>query len=149
MDKYQKNNICVTNNKSCQVKSRPSLFETLNAVKVQIGYQDFAQKRPNGKMIIDPLIEEICLVIAEVLVRPPRSIMRIRGCEIEAAIVQEVYGKLTFDHVDLVFNNFRQQTHVIKKKSAYMQTALYNAVFELNAHYTNLVANDSGGVGRH
>lgn len=149
MNEYQKNNSCVENNKSSQVKSRPSLFETLEAVKVQVDYQDFAKKLPNGKMNIDPLIEEICLVVAEVLIKPPESVMRIRGSEIESAIVQEVYGTLTFDHVDLVFRNFKQQTRIIRKKSAYLQTALFNAVFELNAHYTNLVATDSSGYGKH
>lgn len=149
MNEYQKNNSCVMNNKSSPVKSRPSLFETLDAVKKQVEYQSFEKTLPNGKTIIDPMIEEICLVIAEVLVKPPESMMRIRGTKIESAIVQEVYGKLTYDHIELVFKNFRQQTHIIRNKSAYLQTALYNAVFEINAHYTNLVANDCGGYGRH
>lgn len=148
MNEFQEKNIRVVKNKSSQVKSRPSLFETLDAVKAQVEYQAFAEKLPNGNMRIDPLIEEICLVIAEVLVKPPESIMRIRGSEIESAIVQEVYRKLTFEHIELVFHNFRQQTHIVHHKSAYFQTALYNVVFELNAHYTNLVATDFGGFGK-
>lgn len=146
MNEFQKNNTCVINNKSCPVKSRPSLFTTLDKVKAQVEYQDFAKPLHSGKLYVDPLIDEICLIIAEVLVRSPKSIIKIRGSEIEAAIVQEVYSKLDHERVELVVDNFRKQTHPIRNKSAYLQTALYNCVFEFNAHYTNLVANDVGGL---
>lgn len=144
MNEFQKNNTCVANNKSCQVKSRPSLFETLDTVKAQVDYQGFAKKLPNGKMNIDPLYEEICLIIAEVFARPSGRVMRIRGQEIEAGIVQEVYSRLDHEHVELVADNFRKQIHPIRNKSAYLQTALYNCVFEFDAHYTNLVKQDMG-----
>ena len=139
MDKYQKKNNYDTDNKSCQVLSRPSLFETLEAVKVQVDYQDFAEPLPSGKMYIDPIYEEICLIIAEVFARPSGRVMRIRGQEIEVGIVQEVYSKLDHERVELVVDNFRKQTHPICYKSAYLQTALYNCVFEFEAHNTNLV----------
>ncbi len=142
MNEYQKNNNCDEESMSRPVTSRPSLFEVLKDVKVQVDYTDFIQTRKNGRTYIDPLIDEICLIIAEVLVRSPESIMRIRGTEIETRIVQEVYGRLTYDHIELVYSNFRQQTHIIRKKSAYLQTALYNSVFELEAHCTNLYVND-------
>ena len=149
MNEYQKNKKCDVESSSRPVPSRPvpscpvpSLFETLDAVKEQIEYQDFAKPLPNGKPDIDPLIDEICLIIAEVLVIPPERIMRIREQEIEARIVQEVYGKLNHEHIELVADNFRKQTKLIRKKSAYLQTALYNSVFELHSHYTNLVSHD-------
>lgn len=142
MNEYKKNNNYVVESLSRPVTSRPSLFETLNAVKEQIEYQDFAKPLPNGKKRVDPLIEEICLIIAEVLVIAPGRIMRIRGQEIEAGIVQEVYGKLSHEHIELVADNFKKQTRLIHNKSAYLQTALYNSVFEFHSHYTNLVAYD-------
>lgn len=126
------------------VTSCPSLFETLNAVKEKVGFENFSKPLPSGKMHIDPLIEEICLIIAEVLILPRGRLMRIRGQEIEVRIVQEVYGKLTHDHIELVADNFRKQTQLIRNKSAYLQTALYNSVFELHSHYTNLVKHDLG-----
>lgn len=124
------------------VTSRPSLFEMLDEVKAKIGYEDFVKPLPNGKMCVDPLIEEICLIIAEVFIRPSGKVMRIRGQEMEVRIVQEVFGRLTHDHIELVADNFKKQTQLIYNKSAYLQTALYNSVFEIHSHYTNLVAHD-------
>ena len=142
MNEYPKNNNFDMKSSSRPVTSRPSLFEMLDTVKKQIGYQDFAKAGANGTAHIDPLIEEICLIIAEVFVRPCGRVMRIRGQEIEAGFVQEVFGKLTHDHIELVADNFKKQTQLIHNKSAYLQTALYNSVFELHSHYTNLVAHD-------
>lgn len=136
-------NVSVTSCPSSPVKSRPSLFQTLAQVKEQVEYESFGEvNKRTGRIMIDPLIDELCLIIAEVLVRPPESKMRIRGMEIETAIVQEVYRALKNGHIEMVYNNFRAQTQIIHNKSAYLQTALYNAVFEYNAHYTNLVAHD-------
>lgn len=142
MNEYSKNNNCGVKSMSCPVPSRPSLFETLDAVKGKVGFEDFAEPLPNGEMHVDPLIEEICLIIAEVLIRPCGCVMRIRGQGIKAGIVQEVYDKLTHEHIELVADNFKKQTQLIHNKSAYLQTALYNSVFEFHSHYTNLVAHD-------
>lgn len=130
---------------SCPVPSRPSLFRTLEEVKEQVRYEDFVQMFPGGrKPYIDPFYNELCLIIAEVLVKPPESIMRIRGAETEAAIVQEVYRALEHDHLELVADNFKAQKHLIRQKTPYLQTALYNVLFEFDAHYTNLVKHDMG-----
>jgi len=142
MNEYPKNNNYDVNTMSRPVTSRPSLFETLDKVKKQIDFEDFAKPLPSGKMCVDPLIEEICLIIAEVMIRPSERVMRVRGQEIEAGIVQEVYSKLNHEHVELVADNFKKQTQLIHNKSAYLQTALYNSVFEFHSHYTNLVAHD-------
>lgn len=149
MYQNHKNNNCEINQlnpvKSCPsspVKSRPSIFKTLEEVKCQIEYDCFPKKRGLHGMSIDPLIDEICLIIAEVLVRPPASTMRVRGTEIETGIVQEVYRALTHEHVEMVYENFIVQTQIIYKKTAYLQTSLYNSIFELNAHYQNQVNND-------
>ena len=142
MNEYPKNNNCDVKSSSRPVLSRPSLFETLNAVKEKVDFEKYAKPLSNGKLQVDPLIEEICLIIAEVLIRPSGRVMRIRGQEIEAGIVQEVYDKLTHEHIELVADNFKKQTQLIHNKSAYLQTALYNSVFEFNAHYTNVVAHD-------
>lgn len=148
MNENQKNSNDMESVKSCPsspVKSRPSLFQTLAQVKEQVEYENFGEiNKRTGRVIVDPLIDELCLIIAEVLVRPPESKMRIRGMEIETAIVQEVYGALASEHVEMVRDNFRAQTQIIYNKSAYLQTALYNAVFEYHSHYTNLVKHDMG-----
>lgn len=142
MNECKKRNGIDVETMSSPVLSRPSLFETLNAVKKKVCFEDFAKPLPNGKTYIDPLIEEICLIIAEVFIRPRGRVMRIRGQEIEVGIVQEVYSKLDYERVELVAENFRKQTQTIHNKSAYLQTALYNSVFEFHSHNANLAASD-------
>lgn len=138
MNEFQEKNTCVVNNKSSQVKSRPSLFSTLSEVKEQVGYEDFERViKSTGRKYTDPLIDEICLIIAEVFVRPEKSVMRIRGQSIETGIVQEVYSKIRYEHVDMVQRNFWKCTNHIYNKSAYLQTALYNSVFEATANEIN------------
>lgn len=142
MNECKKRNGIDVETMSSPVLSSPSLFETLGEVKKKVDFEDFAKPLPNGKTCVDPLIEEICLIIAEVFIRPRGRVMRIRGQEIEVGIVQEVYSKLDHEHVELVADNFRKQKREIRNKSAYLQTALYNSVFEFHSHYTNLVASD-------
>lgn len=142
MNECQKRNGVGVESMSSPVLSRPSLFETLENVKEKVDFQTFEKSLPNGKTYIDPLIEEICLIIAEVFTRSSGRVMRIRGQEIEVRIVQEVYSKLDHERVELVADNFRKQTQTIRNKSAYLQTALYNSVFEFHSHNANLVASD-------
>lgn len=138
MDNSNKNNSVMKASRSSQVKSRPSLFSTLSEVKEQVGYEDFERViKSTGRKYTDPLIDEICLIIAEVLVRPEKSVMRIRGQSIETGIVQEVYSKIRYEHVDMVQRNFWKCTNHIYNKSAYLQTALYNSVFEVTANEIN------------
>jgi hypothetical protein len=138
----EKNNNSFSDNVASRpVMSRPSLFQTLEAVKKQVDYEYFGREI-NGRMYIEPLYTELCLIIAEVYVKPPNHIMRIRGEEMEAGVVQEVYRALHQEHIELVAENFKNQTGYIRKKTPYLQTALYNVLFELDAHYTNLVRAD-------
>lgn len=131
--------------KSCHVPSRPSLFRTLEEVKEQVDYEDFGEKMASGKFYIDGLYREVCLIIAEMYVKPPESIVRIRGSEIEACIVQEVYRELRHEHIEHVVDRFKEQTGLVYKKTPYLQTALYNVLFEYEAHFTNLVKHDLYG----
>lgn len=72
----------------------------------------------------------------------PGSKIKISNELLEAYIVQEIFGELTLEHLILVRDNFQNQTELVKKKRAYLRNALYNSVFELQAHYTNLVNHD-------
>ena len=84
-------------------------------------------------------------IIAEVLAFHPNTEIRIGGMIYPAKVVQAAYKRLQVEHLELVIHNFRQQTCEIKRPKAYLRTALYNAVFELNARYTNMAIADSGG----
>lgn len=122
----------------------PSLFQALKEAKEQVEYECFATFDSAGNPHIDPIYKELCLIIAEVYVKSPESYMRIHGENMQVRIVQEVFEALTHDHVELVVDNFKAQTRRIYNKTAYLQTSLYNSVFEIEAHYTNLVK--SNGV---
>jgi len=111
-----------------------SILDMLEKVMQQVEYHCFARLRINWT---DPLYREICLVIAEVLVLNPDSIIKVNGSNMSASLVQEVYSQLRNEHVRLIFENFcNVSTHVYNKR-AYLRTALYNAVFEIESHYVN------------
>ena len=113
-----------------------SIFKMLEQVMQQVEYNCFVDLRLNR---IDPLYEEICLIIAEVLVLDKDSTIKINGSHICTRLVQEIYLKINNEHVRLVVSNFNNYVtqHIFNKK-AYMRTALYNVVFEIEAHYVNI-----------
>ena len=111
-----------------------SIIETLKKVMHQVEYHCFTDLRRNR---IDPFYTELCLLIAEVLVLKPDSTLKINGELLFAHVVQEVYLQLHNDHVRLVFQNFHNVSTRIYNKKAYLRTALYNVVFELESNYIN------------
>jgi len=111
-----------------------SIREMLQQVMRQVEYHCFADLRFNR---IDPFYKELCLVIAEVLVLDPASTVKINGSNMYTHLVQEVYSGLHNDHVRLVFKNFHNVSNHVYNKKAYLRTALYNAVFELESNYLN------------
>ena len=111
-----------------------SVFEALDHVMSQVEYQCFTEGPFNH---IDPLFKELCLVIAEVLVLCHDSTLKVNGALISAHIVQDVFFRIRNDHIRLVFNNFRCVTQRIVNKKAYLRTALYNSIFEIESHFVN------------
>jgi len=55
-------------------------------------------------------------------------------------MVQEIYQQLRNDYLRLVYDNFQNVSCHIYSKKAYLRTALYNAFFELQAHFINELA---------
>lgn len=87
-------------------------------------------------------LRELCYIIAEVYIIDPDSKVRISDEILDAYLVQEIFGELTLEHLRLVRDNFRDKIELVKNKRAYLRTALYNSVFEIQAHYTNLLNHD-------
>jgi hypothetical protein len=133
---------------------RPSIFTELARVKAQVEFQclgRFIKGRDgelltdrNGKKILqmDPMYEELCLIVAEVNLLNPESAIKVAGAEMSAFIVQEVYAKLTNEHLELVVANFKRVGTQIYNKKAYLRTALYNVVFEFHSDVKNQVTQD-------
>jgi len=111
-----------------------SILKMLEQVMLQVEYNCFADRRLNR---INPLFKELCLIIAEVLVLDNDTVMKINGSNTPAHLVKEVYSQIRNEHVCLVFDNYRNVNERIFNKRAYLRTALYNAVFEIESHYAN------------
>ena len=111
-----------------------SIFDMIEQVMRQVEYHCFADLRLNR---IDPFYKELCFVIAEVLTLDPVSFVKINGSNMYAHLVQEVYSLLRNDHVRLVFKNFHNVPTRVYNKKAYLRTALYNAVFEIESNSVN------------
>ena len=113
---------------------RPSVLTTVEQVMQQVEFHCFADLRLKR---IDPFYKELCLVIADVLLLSPDTVIAINGSKMPAFLIQEVYGQLRNEHLCLVFDNFQNVSHRIHNKKAYLRTALYNVVFEIESHYLN------------
>jgi len=116
---------------------RPSLLDTLTQVKRQVEYDCFAQPYGRG-LRIDPLFDDLCLIVAEVLVLNADSCIKINGNLLGTRLVQDIYLQLRCDHIRLVFNNFNKVSYPVRNKKSYLRTSLYNAAFELEADSTNI-----------
>ena len=109
-----------------------SILNTLEQVMIQVEFHCFADLRSK---LIDGLFKELCLVISEVLVMDPETIIKINGSFMDVRLVQEVFAQLHHDHLRMVFANFQKVTSQIHNKKAYLRTALYNSFFELESFF--------------
>jgi len=113
---------------------RQTIADTLARVMLQVEYDCLADMQTRR---VDPFYQELCLIVAEVFVMDPESVMRINGAATAAGLVQEIYARLCCEHVRLVFDNFQDVSRRVHNKKAYLRTALYNAVFELESYLIN------------
>lgn len=82
------------------------------------------------------------MIIAEVYLMSPDTPLYISGEKLDGYIVQEVFREITASHAELVIRSFNSAAYLVRNKKLYLRTALYNSVFELEAHYANLVSHD-------
>lgn len=84
------------------------------------------------------LAYELCAIIAEVNIMRPCFSVKIGGEALEAGLVKEIFSCLTNEHIENVIAAFDSCKYEIRNKKAYLRTALYNSVFELEAGQRNL-----------
>ncbi len=109
-----------------------------------------ARKRARGQLMTDSgffgrdraMAESLCMIMAEVYMMDPCGVILIAGERMEGYVVQEVFSEIGPEHAELVIENFKKETRLVKQKKLYLRTALYNAVFEYEAHFENLVRAD-------
>ena len=118
------------------LKDRPSaglsFSDALNQVMQQVDFHCFADIHSQRT---DPLYKELCLIIAEVFLLDPESAISINGALTPLRLVQDIYLQLRHGHIRTVFENFQDVASRIYNKKAYLRTALYNIVFEIESHY--------------
>lgn len=109
---------------------RLSFDEALVKVKEQIDMECFP---------VDMLLQaqEIAGIIAQVFTLSPNSVMRVAGYARRIGDVQTVFRHLRNEHIVYVLEAFNQIPYRVKNKSAYLRSALFNAVFELESAENN------------
>lgn len=126
-EKNNKNNFYTVNEGR---SVRPSFRETLQEVRKKVEIECFEKTDMSQA-------NELCLILTEVLMLNPENEIRIGGVMLSVGMVQEVYGQIEHEHVELVIGNFNKVSYEVKNKKSYLRTALYNSVFEIESHWTN------------
>ena len=119
--------------RNCVVKNQsvsPSLSELLASVYEQIEIHDFEKPRVESA-------KEISLIIAEIYASADIGYLKINGEMLPAKFVKDVFYRITFEHVNCVIDNFKNQRKTIQNVKGYLRTALYNSVFEIDGRITN------------
>lgn len=123
------------------VSSRPSFREAVSRAEDQIEMD-----------CIDPRLRaqarELCFIIAEIYLMNPSSRIKISGEQLDGYLVQQIFAEITNQHAVLVITNFNRNPYLIKNKKAYLRTALYNSVFELEADLNNVASVAIAGGGK-
>lgn len=122
---------------SRQVSHRLTFKEALEKARAQINIKCFSNTDRE-------FANEIIMNIAEVFMIWDASPVKVAGEQIDGYIIKQVFAELKEEHVQLVIDNYRKIDYIVNYKKSYIRTALYNSVFEIEAHYTNLVRHDLG-----
>lgn len=109
---------------------RLSFDEALAQVKEQIDLDCFPVE-----MLLQA--QEVAGIIAQVFTLSPNSVMRVAGYARWIEDVQTVFSALRNEHIVYVIEAFNQIPYRVKNKSAYLRSALFNAVFELESAENN------------
>lgn len=89
-------------------------------------------------------VDEIVVLIVDTLCAT-RLTIRIGGDYIPAAVVRERFFRLTYEHLEYVFDCLRRNTTEVRNIRGYLLTALYNAPVTINHHYQAEVQHDLDG----
>ena len=125
------------------VRQRPSFAEVSGRVREQLEIDCLIDN--TGRY--PPEADDIVNIVADAYCRNPRGCMRIGGELIDTDTVCGMFCQLRCEHVALVIERLRAVNYPIKNKAAYLRTALYNSLLEINAHYANLYASNGGADG--
>ena len=120
---------------------RPSFADMLTLVKEQVELDTFKGRDQT-------IAKELCAIIAEVywIALYSEGTVRIEGEPISYRLVRDIYDHLRAEHLEAVIERYRAVTHTVRNAKAYLRTALYNAVFELELRSENEFRSDLSGL---
>ena len=124
----------ISNISSGSLHFNMSFGAVLDRIMRQVEYHCFADLH-NG--LIDPIFKELCLIISEIFFIDPDAVIKVNGSLTPVRLVQDVFTQLRNEHIRLVFSNFQDVTYRVYNKKAYLRTALYNSVFEIESYFIN------------
>lgn len=110
-----------------------SFDEAYECTRVQIEMESFP---------VDMLVQatEVAGIIAQVYTLPKNSVIKVAGYLRKVGDVQAVFQKLKNEHIVYVIEEFNEIPYRVRYKTAYIRSALFNAVFELTSAENNRYA---------
>ena len=115
-------------------------METYRAlIQENIDYECFLDRRE--KEDVDELIE----LMAEILMMPDDSVVRIGGADKPVSVVKSRFLKLTYSHIEYVLFSLHRNTSKVANIRAYLLTTLYNSSMTMNHYYQAEVNHDLYG----
>lgn len=117
------------------------IHDTAETVRANISYPLFVSYHPFDLRLLD----EIIAVMVDALLSDSQH-CRIDGEDKPRELVRHQLMRLDYEAIEHVLAQFKSHTGRIRKKRQYLLTMLYNAGMEIDAHYTNMVQTDLGGI---
>ena len=93
-----------------------------------------------GNISLAKSYDEILKVLADVMVLEPNDTVTINQLKMPAYVVQERFKELNQFHMEYLVDTIRNNQSKIRNIRAFILTAAYNALSDIDAHYTALVS---------
>ena len=110
-----------------------SYKQTLTQIANQIEFENFRCSDLHTLSEYDTAVS-VVYIIAQIYQTPSHYMIRINRARLPAEQVAEVYRSLTYDHVARVVKKFTEHTEPVQNVTAFLRTALFNAVCEDGAN---------------
>ena len=133
---------------SYQIQSRspvsPDKRDVIEEMKI---YRELIQERIEYKYHEQEDVDELVELMAEVMMMPDDSTIRIAGVDKPVALVKNRFMKLNYSHIEYVLFCLHRNTTKVGNIKAYLLTTLYNAPLTISNYYQAEVNHDMYGGG--
>lgn len=133
---------------SYQIQSRspvsPDKRDVIEEMKI---YRELIKERIEYKYHEQEDVDELVELMAEVMMMPDDSTIRIAGVDKPVALVKNRFMKLNYSHIEYVLFCLHRNTTKVGNIKAYLLTTLYNAPLTISNYYQAEVNHDMYGGG--